>query len=232
MSISDELRRGQVWWIGGADAARAAPRRRVVRVVAPAPPPPDDDVERRAPRRGWRRAHAALSRRHLRQPSRRGVRAFGAVLTGPINYVWLGGLQRAVQFVAPAGGAAAVASKVAAQSTVMQPFIYLPTFFGVEAAVRGRAACRARARARALLADAAEAVGVLDAGGDLRLRAAADAPAGGLLRRVLVRVERGAELRVELRRRGARERDNVLNMKSSSRSLVLRASQHMSREPI
>ena len=62
--------------------------------------------------------------------SRRGAAfgAFGAVLTGPINYVWLGGLQRAVQFVAPAGGAAAVASKVAAQSTVMQPFIYLPTF--------------------------------------------------------------------------------------------------------
>lgn len=84
--------------------------------------------------------------------SRRGAAfgAFGAVLTGPINYVWLGGLQRAVQFVAPAGGAAAVASKVAAQSTVMQPFIYLPTFFGVEAAVRGRAPDAALVRAREL----------------------------------------------------------------------------------
>ena len=61
---------------------------------------------------------------------------FGGVLTGPINYVWLDTLERLAGRLAPAGGLRSLAAKVTLQSTVMQPFIYLPTFFAVTAVVR------------------------------------------------------------------------------------------------
>lgn len=62
---------------------------------------------------------------------------FGGVLTGPINYNWLDALERAVRRLAPAGGAPALAAKVTLQSVFFQPFVYLPTFFGTNAVVRG-----------------------------------------------------------------------------------------------
>ena len=37
---------------------------------------------------------------------------FGAVLTGPINYVWLDALERSVRRLAPTGGARALVYKV------------------------------------------------------------------------------------------------------------------------
>ena len=63
--------------------------------------------------------------------------AFGGVITGPVNYVWLEVLETIVARVAPAGGARAVLAKVLLQSSVLQPFIYLPTFYSVNTLVRG-----------------------------------------------------------------------------------------------
>lgn len=61
----------------------------------------------------------------------------GAFISGPVNYIWLGLLQTATSKLMPAGGARAVVAKVILQSTFLQPFIFLPTFFGINAAVRG-----------------------------------------------------------------------------------------------
>jgi hypothetical protein len=47
----------------------------------------------------------------------------GGVMTGPINYVWLGALERAVHVLAPMGGYRALACKMTLQSFVLQPFI-------------------------------------------------------------------------------------------------------------
>ena len=63
---------------------------------------------------------------------------FGGVLTGPINYRWLDFLAAASRSIAPQGGAASLAAKVALQSTVMQPLIYLPSFYLTNALVRPR----------------------------------------------------------------------------------------------
>ena len=61
---------------------------------------------------------------------------FGALLTGPINWVWLSKLERAVGHIAPGGGVRAVVAKVVLQSIIMQPFIYLPSFYATNALVR------------------------------------------------------------------------------------------------
>jgi hypothetical protein len=58
-------------------------------------------------------------------------------MTGPINYLWLNGLEATVRSLAPVGGARAIACKVALQSLVLQPFIYLPSFLTVSACMRG-----------------------------------------------------------------------------------------------
>lgn len=58
---------------------------------------------------------------------------FGGVVTGPINYVWLNSLERWTARLAPGGGTRALLTKVCLQSGVLQPFIYLPTFFAVTA---------------------------------------------------------------------------------------------------
>ena len=54
--------------------------------------------------------------------ARRGVAftLFGGFFTGPINYTWLGWLDKRVTKAAPAGGLRAVALKVCAQSFVLQ----------------------------------------------------------------------------------------------------------------
>ena len=109
--------------IGGA-MQHAAPRRRVVRVVAPAPPPPDDDVERRAPRRRRRRVNPALADGTY---DSRGA-AFGAFGAGKVPGADQLRVARRAAARCSARGRRAVAPEVAAQSTVMQPFIYLPTF--------------------------------------------------------------------------------------------------------
>ena len=61
---------------------------------------------------------------------------FGGVITGPINFMWLEALERWTTRLAPAGGLRALAVKVALQSSILQPFIYLPTFYTVTAIVR------------------------------------------------------------------------------------------------
>ena len=62
---------------------------------------------------------------------------FGGFLTGPVNVLWLGQLDRAVRWLAPAGGPVAIASKVCAQTFIMQPMIYTPLFFTFNGLVRG-----------------------------------------------------------------------------------------------
>ena len=47
----------------------------------------------------------------------------GGVMTGPINYVWLRALERAVHTIAPVGGFRALACKLTLQSFILQPFI-------------------------------------------------------------------------------------------------------------
>ena len=61
---------------------------------------------------------------------------FGGIVTGPVNFVWLKVLERWTLRLAPAGGPRALAVKVAMQSFVLQPFIYLPTFYTVTAITR------------------------------------------------------------------------------------------------
>ena len=61
---------------------------------------------------------------------------FGGVVTGPVNFVWLKVLERWTLRLAPAGRWRALAVKVAMQSFILQPFIYLPTFYTVTALTR------------------------------------------------------------------------------------------------
>ena len=71
--------------------------------------------------------------------SRRGLTftLFGGYITGPLNYMWLGWLDKRVQSWAPMGGLRAVALKVSMQSFIMQPLLYVPNFFLFNALARG-----------------------------------------------------------------------------------------------
>ena len=63
---------------------------------------------------------------------------FGSLLTGPINFVWLNALEKWTSQIVPTGGFwARIGCKVFLQSTILQPFIYLPTFYSVTSIVRG-----------------------------------------------------------------------------------------------
>lgn len=73
----------------------------------------------------------------------------GGLVTGPVNFVWLAHLDRAVRYVAPGGGMRALMSKLALQSSIFQPFIYLPLFYGCSAAVRSWSFEMTTARMRA-----------------------------------------------------------------------------------
>ena len=139
--------------------------------------------------------------------SRRGLTftLFGGYITGPLNYMWLGWLDRQVTRLAPLGGLRAVALKVCAQSFIMQPLLcrrrpepssscssslvallILPVSMQVrpELLPLQRAGARldlrsdGRARQVRLLSDGAHDLGGLDPACDLRLCRAADAPAG------------------------------------------------------
>ena len=74
---------------------------------------------------------------------------FGGVLTGPINYIWLDALEKAVRRLAPAGGLHALAAKVTIQSVFFQPLVYLPCFFVTNGLVRGWCASDAYEHVRA-----------------------------------------------------------------------------------
>jgi hypothetical protein len=73
---------------------------------------------------------------------------FGGIVTGPMNFLWLNALERWTARLAPSGGTRALVTKVLLQSSVLQPMIYLPTFFTVTAIVRRwspeEALCRVR----------------------------------------------------------------------------------------
>jgi hypothetical protein len=62
---------------------------------------------------------------------------FSAYMSGPVNYVWLVQLHRAVAYVAPNGGARALACKMALQASILQPLIFLPSYFAFNGIVRG-----------------------------------------------------------------------------------------------
>jgi len=62
--------------------------------------------------------------------------AFGAFVTGPVNYVWLTRLDSLVLKLAPGGGVRSVLCKVLVQSAFFQPVIYVPLFFGFSAVFR------------------------------------------------------------------------------------------------
>ena len=74
---------------------------------------------------------------------------FGGVLTGPINFIWLDALEKAVRRLAPAGGVQALAAKVMVQSVFFQPFVYLPSFYLTNTLVRGWCASDALEHVRA-----------------------------------------------------------------------------------
>jgi hypothetical protein len=75
---------------------------------------------------------------------------FGGILTGPINYVWLDVVERWSSQMAAGGGRwRLLAAKVLLQSAILQPLIYLPTFYTVTALVRGWSADEARAKVSA-----------------------------------------------------------------------------------
>ena len=61
---------------------------------------------------------------------------FGAILTGPINYVWLNTSHRWTARLAPGGGLAGMLCKIGLQTVIMQPLIYLPCFYTVNAILR------------------------------------------------------------------------------------------------
>lgn len=63
--------------------------------------------------------------------------AFSAYMSGPVNYVWLVQLQRMVSRLAPTGGIRALATKMMLQATILQPLIFLPSFFTFNGIVRG-----------------------------------------------------------------------------------------------
>ena len=71
---------------------------------------------------------------------------FGATVTGPVNYVWLGLLNDMVLRVAPNGGMTAVGAKVAIQSLFFQPCVYVPLFFAFTAIFRAWSMEQARER--------------------------------------------------------------------------------------
>lgn len=75
--------------------------------------------------------------------------AFGAFLTGPVNYFWLNHLAELVTRLAPAGGMYAVLVKVGIQTFFFQPVVYVPLFFGFTAAFRGWSAEAAWGRVKA-----------------------------------------------------------------------------------
>jgi len=62
---------------------------------------------------------------------------FGGYISGPVNYVWLPAIVRVVRVLAPGGGARALAAKVALQAGILQPIIFLPSFFSLNAVCRG-----------------------------------------------------------------------------------------------
>jgi hypothetical protein len=62
---------------------------------------------------------------------------FSAYMSGPVNYVWLVQLHRAVAYVAPNGGARALVAKMALQASILQPLIFLPSYFAFNGVVRG-----------------------------------------------------------------------------------------------
>lgn len=62
---------------------------------------------------------------------------FSAYMSGPVNYVWLVQLHRAVAYVAPNGGARALVAKMALQASFLQPLIFLPSYFAFNGVVRG-----------------------------------------------------------------------------------------------
>jgi hypothetical protein len=71
---------------------------------------------------------------------------FGATVTGPVNYVWLGLLNDMVLRLAPHGGMMAVGCKVAIQSLFFQPCVYVPLFFAFTAVFRAWSVEQARER--------------------------------------------------------------------------------------
>ncbi len=75
--------------------------------------------------------------------------AFGATVTGPVNYVWLTRLAETVGRLAPAGGLAAVFWKVGIQTFFFQPCVYVPLFFDFTAVFRGWTGAAAWERVKA-----------------------------------------------------------------------------------